>query len=231
MGEPFESYSPDMVWEFNDSYTVSINLIKPVRNSARDQPPLSYTLGRGVRVDLSEETIHRFLFRPKFERPGTIDEFEYSMKIVSLQKKVATLRSKVYTLVESHALVIPLIIPSIKQSLPTPPSLIFYLFAGDDEAQIIRASKGWDPIKQSDILGEFEWSMKQETIEFIFKFKINVSENANEIWVPSLVKAPKFSDFLLLETDPRTKILIMDFIDWGKGVRHPLVPWFDHIFS
>lgn len=86
MGEPFESYSPDMVWEFNDSYTVSINLIKPVRNSARDQPPLSYTLGRGVRVDLSEETIHRFLFRQKFERPGTIDEFEYSMKIVRYRR-------------------------------------------------------------------------------------------------------------------------------------------------
>lgn len=54
--------------------------------------------------------------------------------LLSLHREVATFRSKVCNLAESHVPIIYLVIPSTTQILPTPPALIFNLFADEDES-------------------------------------------------------------------------------------------------
>lgn len=44
---------------------------------AQDHLPLAHILVRGIRVDLSEETIYKFLFGLKFAGLVTITKFDY----------------------------------------------------------------------------------------------------------------------------------------------------------
>lgn len=63
------------------------------------------------------------------------------LSLSALYKDVATFIFEVYTLAESHNLVVPLVIRLILEPLPTIPPLIFDLFSVDDKPQTIRENK------------------------------------------------------------------------------------------
>ena len=54
----------------------------PVGQSYWDQPLLTHTLVRGTRVNISKQTIHRFLFGADRPLPATIVEFDHPMETV-----------------------------------------------------------------------------------------------------------------------------------------------------
>lgn len=55
----------------------------------------------------------------------------------SLRKVVSTLRFEVWSLIENYILVVPLMVPSFTYPLLKLPPMVFYLYADNDEAQIV----------------------------------------------------------------------------------------------
>lgn len=77
MVEPSRSPIPEIVCEFYESYTKFIDLIILTWMRAQDRLPLTHTLVREVRVNLSKETIFRFLIGPKFMGSVTTIKLDY----------------------------------------------------------------------------------------------------------------------------------------------------------
>ena len=88
MTEPSGSYSPELVREFYDSYVASIELITLVEQRFWDQPPLTHTLVCGTKVDISEQTIHQFLFGAERQLPASTTEFDHRMETVKNRNKI-----------------------------------------------------------------------------------------------------------------------------------------------
>lgn len=57
MSQLFGCYSPMIVWEFYDSYALFTYLVTLAESRIVDQPQLTHTLVRGVRVDISEKAV------------------------------------------------------------------------------------------------------------------------------------------------------------------------------
>lgn len=85
----------------------------------------------------------------------------------SILDEVDTLTLELNTLSENDFYVISLVIPFFMQLFPTPPPLIFHLFAEEDEAQTIVANRGREHAEQSDNLNELRQDIKTNTMESI----------------------------------------------------------------
>lgn len=60
MDQPSGSYNPNIVHEIYVSYMASVYLITLPKGRGVDHPLLTYTLVKGVRVDVSKNTIYYF---------------------------------------------------------------------------------------------------------------------------------------------------------------------------
>lgn len=69
-----------MVRKFYLSYATTIQNTLPKGMKPLAKPRLTHTKGRGQQVDISETTIHRMLFGPKFPTPRSISEFEQKLR-------------------------------------------------------------------------------------------------------------------------------------------------------
>ena len=82
MTQPSRRYSSELVREFYASYVASVGLSTPVGQRYILQPVLTHVMVRGTRVDISEETIHRFLFGPDRPVPVSTAEFDHRLSTV-----------------------------------------------------------------------------------------------------------------------------------------------------
>ena len=62
MAQPSGRYSSELVREFYASYAASVDLGTPVGQKFILQPILTHVMVHGTHMDISEQTIHRFLF-------------------------------------------------------------------------------------------------------------------------------------------------------------------------
>uniref|UniRef100_M1DZA4 Integrase core domain containing protein n=1 Tax=Solanum tuberosum TaxID=4113 RepID=M1DZA4_SOLTU len=84
MGKELGTYSEKIVREFYASYTATLRGSIQRNANPRARTPLKDTLVRGFSVDISENTIHRFLYGPSPSHTWALNtaEFDYRWDIV-----------------------------------------------------------------------------------------------------------------------------------------------------
>ncbi|KAK4724052.1 hypothetical protein R3W88_026831 [Solanum pinnatisectum] len=73
--------SEEMTREFYTSYVVTIRDVISKRAKPLAQPPLQATLVQNFAIDISEATIHLFIYGPAHTLPINIAEYDYRMGI------------------------------------------------------------------------------------------------------------------------------------------------------